>query len=202
MKQILYVLLALIVTSCASIPKESVNLMEVVIIQNQKAYDLNVVLINKLYKAKKEDVDIFIDGDYTSEIWKQFKALIPAGVDIQSNMSSIIPSLSKQINVQRNEMKSVLETARLETQEIILKDFKIQSEASKEVKNLLISASKVNENRLQILQDYSNRFKLGLDINELELSIDGFLNSAGNAGADIEKLGQEFLTKLNQLKKK
>lgn len=202
MKKTIYFLLTFMAISCASIPKESVDLMEIVIINNQKAYDLNVALVNKLYKAKKEDVDIFIDGDYTKEIWEQFKLLIPDSVDIQSNMASIIPNLSKQINAQRSEMKAVLETARLETLDIINKNFKIQSEASKEVKNLLISASKVDENRLRILQDYSNKFNLGLDISELELSIDGYLNSAGNAGADIEKLGQEFLKKLNELKKK
>jgi len=202
MKKILYFLTTLLITSCASIPKESVDLMEIVILKNQKAHELNVVLVDKLYKAKKKDIDIFIDGKYTDDIWEQLKVLIPDSVDINKNMSSIITSLSKQINAQRSEMKQVLETARLQTQEIISKDFKIQSEASKEVKELLISATKINENRVQILQNYSNQFQLGLDINELELSIDGFLNSAGNTGADIQKLGQEFLKQLNQIKKK
>ena len=202
MKKILYFLTTLLITSCASIPKESVDLMEIVILKNQKAHELNVVLVDKLYKAKKKDIDIFIDGKYTDDIWEQLKVLIPDSVDINKNMSSIITSLSKQINAQRSEMKQVLETARLQTQEIISKDFKIQSEASKEVKELLISATKIDANRVQILQNYSNQFQLGLDINELELSIDGFLNSAGNTGADIQKLGQEFLKQLNQIKKK
>lgn len=202
MKKILYLILTLLTISCASIPKESVDLMEVVILQNQKAYDLNKALVNKLYSEKKQDVDVFIDGKYTDEIWKNFKSKIPEGTDIESNMTSIIPSLSKQINAQRSEMKNVLETARLQTLEIIEKDFIIQKEASAEIKELLVSATKVNEDRRSILQNYANQFNLGLDINQLESSIDGYIIEAGDVEVDIEKLGQDLLKKLNQIKNK
>ena len=202
MKNLLYLLLTFLMISCASIPKDSVDLMEVVIVQNQKAYNLNVALVNKLYTEKNQDVDAFIDGKYTNEIWSQFKARIPAGVDIESNITSIIPSLSKQINAQRNVMKEVLETARLQTLKLIENDFAIQKQASSEVKNLLVSATKVNEDRRQILQNYANQFNLGLDINQVESSIDDFIVNAGDVGADIDELGQELLKKLDEFKNK
>lgn len=201
MKKLFFVLTVMLISSCASIPKESVDLMQVVINQNKKAFDLNASLINKLYTDKKQDVDTFIDGDYTREFWKNYRSQIPPGVNIEENITSIIPAVSKEINAQRSEMKKVLETARLETLNLLEQDYVIQKEASTEIKNLLVSATKINEERRAILGRYSSQLNLGFDIDQIENSIDSFILNSGDVGADITRLGQDLLTNLNRLKK-
>lgn len=199
MRVLVFVVLSCLMLSCGSVPKESVDLMEVVIVQSQKAHALNTALVNKLYSAKKKEVDVFIDGQYTDAFWENFQDGIPDGVDLEANMNAIIPSISKEINAQRNKMKAVLEEARLQTIELINENYSVQQEAASALKELLVSATKVDEDRKAILQRYAKQFNTGLDINELELYIDQYINKAGDAGADIDELGLQLIEQLNKL---
>lgn len=201
MKKIFLVGLILMVGSCASIPPESIDLMDIIISKNKKSYELNISLVNKLFAEKREDIDEFIDSDYTERYWENFKKSIPKGVDIEKEMGNIIPAVSSSINEQRNDLQRILEESRLEIINAINEDYKILDLSSTQLKELLESASKVNTKRSEILQKFSDQFKLGIDIDGLEDSIDGFIVQAGKAGADIDKLGKDFLKQIDKLTK-
>jgi len=80
---ILSTLCALLLSSCATIPMQTVALNDSIMVEGKRMHNLNIMLTNKLFNEKRLRIDDFIKNTYTPTFINQFITLIPSNVDIK-----------------------------------------------------------------------------------------------------------------------
>jgi len=199
MKNTLFILLTILIASCAKIPTQSLDLADIVIVEGERMHRLNITLINKMFKAKSKEIDVFIENDFTPKFMENFQALIPDGVDINAELGKIVQATSSEINNHRNVMQSALEHNRIKIVTKLNEDFKIFQESASELKALLESAVEVDKSRASLFERFNSLLGNRLDINDLESKIDDFILKAGDTSSDITKLANNLDESVNSL---
>ena len=187
---------ALIVTfsSCAKIPIQSVNLMDAVAEEGYRMHHLNLVLLNGIFKSKKEKVDEFIKTEYSPYYIAAFQKNIPAGTDLKAELPNIMNAIAPRIAARRDSMQTALEEQRIKLTNKLDVDFKAFESATSELRRLLVSAAEVDKQKQLLFTKTRELSKGALDLGAVEGPIDRFIKSGGNFGNDLSDLNNAINT--------
>jgi len=192
MKKIIYLTFLVALSSCAKLPIQTVSLADAITDEGKRMHAINISLLNKMFDDKREKIDAFIKNEYTPKYLEEFNAKIPAGTDYKEEFPEMIQSIIPQINSRRDMMQSALESQRIKLITKLNSDYKSFEEASIELKNLIKSAVKVNEEREKVFQQVDNMTQNRIDLNQIETELDKFIIKSGDIGGNINELNNSI----------
>lgn len=199
MKSPIYILvLTFIFYFCsATIPPQSVTLTDAISKEGKRMHQLNLALLNKMFKDKRESIDTFIKNDYTETYLDEFRSKIPKGTNLDAELSGILKAAMKEINSQRDMMQSALENQRIKLLTKLETDYKAYEEATVNLRRLLESAVKLDEENKRLYSQVSELSGNRIDLNKIENSIDEFIFDAGDVSQRILKLNESIDSIIN-----
>lgn len=189
---ILSTLCAFLLSSCATIPVQTVALSDSIMVEGKRMHNINIMLTNKLFNEKRLRIDDFIKNTYTPTFINQFVKLIPSNVDIKQELPSIISSIIPKINQRRDSMQNALEVNRIKITDKLTQDYLAYIEACSSLKQLLASSIKVDNSRKQLLNQTTELTGSPIDFDNIEKIIDRFITKAGNVGQNITDLNDDI----------
>ena len=195
----LVILTQMIVSACASIPKDSVALSKEIgkgIAENQRAY---ISLLNRYFDQKKKQIDSAIIEDYLpSYISNLRKELRKAGKDPDSFDSKMLGDVVSDVIQKRDEMQAELEKTRVMLTERISGDQTLLLQANATLTGLLGSAADVQEATSSLGEVLVKHVKPDFDLEEFEKVFDEYLVKAGDAAAKTERLYDKVRSIINR----
>jgi hypothetical protein len=190
--------LGCIIGSCTRIPLQSITLSERIQEEGARMHQLNILLLNQLFAEKKARVNDFIKNEYTPSIIDKMTSDLDEDLDVKSELPQIMAAALPMINERQYAMQIALDSAKIKIMDQLNADFAKYNMANSEMKKLLESAVKLNEEKKQLLNQ-SNWFKKkGIDYNQLAELLDRFIYSSGNIGGLIVNLNKDLNKVLNQ----
>jgi hypothetical protein len=187
-----------IIGSCTRIPLQSITLSERIQEEGARMHQLNILLLNQLFAEKKARVNDFIKNEYTPSIIDKMTSDLDEDLDVKSELPQIMAAALPMINERQYAMQIALDSAKIKIMDQLNADFAKYNMANSEMKKLLESAVKLNEEKKQLLNQ-SNWFKKkGIDYNQLAELLDRFIYSSGNIGGLIVNLNKDLNKVLNQ----
>jgi ABC-type ATPase with predicted acetyltransferase domain len=184
--------------SCTRIPLQSITLSERIQEEGARMHQLNLLLINQLFAEKKERVNDFIKSDYTPSIIQKMTNDLDEDIDVQLELPQIMAAAIPMISERQYSMQMALDSVKIKIVDQLNSDFVKYNMANTEMKRLLESAVKLNEEKKQLLNQ-SNWFKKkGIDYDQLAELLDRFVYSSGNIGGLIMNLNKDLNKVLNQ----
>lgn len=183
MRTVILLLVIALFSSCASIPKASVDLNIVLMKEADRMHELNIRLVNAVFNEKSEKLDRFFNEEYLPDMLSRFKKNIPPGTDFNKEFDNIFQALFGEAVKQRNAMQSALEEQRIKLTSKLEKDYTNYRNASAVLHAMLQSAVKVNKSREKALNDLKGVSNSKLDLNEIEKKLDDFISGGLKAGA-------------------
>lgn len=199
MKTKLLILIILVITaSCARIPVQSIDLMVRIQNEGERMHKINVSLINLVLNEKKQKINNYIRIDYTPKYLEEFTKNIPENIDIKKELPNILNVSYQKINERRDAMQNALEIIRIKILDGLNEDQKVFQSACTELKMLLESSIKVDEERKKLLNQASQLVQNRVDFNQLESVIDKFIQESGDWGQDINQLNENINNLLNK----
>ncbi|WMJ75286.1 hypothetical protein RCC89_19285 [Cytophagaceae bacterium ABcell3] len=197
MKKTIYLFILVVFASCAKLPIQTLTLTDAIISEGERMHELNLSLLNKMFNDKREKVDNFIKNEYTPKYLKEFKTRIPNGVNYEEEFPNMIQSVVPVISSRRDMMQSALESQRIKLIEKLNSDYKLFKEASTELRNLIESNIKVNEERQKAFQHAKNLTLSRFDLNQIETELDEFIIRSGDITGNINELNNSINSLLN-----
>lgn len=209
---ILSFLLILLFSGCATIPPEAPQLSSELGNKILKIKDANLTLLHRFFDLKRNEVDRFIQEEWTpvfaeeilsdrklKEAWNTIvRENIPA-----ENLKFFIktgPRLQKKINQKRLELIKPLDDIEKQVEKSIQDQYAEALAINSSITSLLLSASKVVENRNRYLR------KVGITDKKIAEVIDGVNNvvadllEKGEAVEDNITKTEEYIRGLRELK--
>ena len=199
MKTIVYLIILMFLSACAKMPIESVTLTESIMNEGQRMHELNISLLNKMFLEKSAAIDVFIKEEYTPAYLENFKKYIPEDIDVEAELPGMLEAIIPEINDRRDMMQVALESQRLKLIEKLNQDYKMYEEAATELKNLVESAVKVNEERKNAYEKAANLTGGKVDLNQIETELDNFILKAGDISAETGTTISGLDSKINSL---
>ncbi len=190
-------LIAAFVAGCATIPPQSINLTDAISEEGKRMHQLNLALLNKMFKEKRERIDRFIKNEYTPKYLEEFKKRIPEGVNVDAELPNILAATIPEINSRRDMMQSALENQRVKLVTKLEEDFKAYEDAALKLRNLLESAVKLDEEKQKIYSQISNLSDNKIELNKIENSINDFILDSGDVSQNILKLNETINSMIN-----
>ncbi|WP_439506297.1 hypothetical protein [Sediminibacterium sp.] len=184
--------------SCTRIPLQSITLSERIQEEGARMHQLNTLLMHQLFAEKKARVNDFIKNEYTPSIIHKMTSDLDDDLDVKSELPQIMAAALPMINERQYAMQMALDSAKIKIMDQLNADFAKYNMANTEMKKLLESAVKLNEEKKQLLNQ-SNWFKRkGIDYDQLAELLDRFIHSSGNIGGLIVNLNKDLNKVLNQ----
>ncbi|HEX8561767.1 MAG TPA: hypothetical protein VF676_02195 [Flavobacterium sp.] len=188
MKPILSLICCLSLFGCATIPAESVTLIDNIRIEGRRMHELNLTLVDNLINEKKQKVDEFITNRYTPMIIANVKKNAPAGTDWEKEFPEIMQAVLPEITRKQAEMRDALDSAGKTIVDDINNDYAVYDEACRALKELLESTAKVDAERKALLDQGNNLIGNKLDIDAISEKLDAFILKAGEDSANAIEL--------------
>jgi hypothetical protein len=188
----------ILLTSCAKIPVQSIDLISNIQTEGTRMHKLNILLTDKIFNEKRKKIDDFIRLEYTPNFMDEFTKKIPQNTDLKAELPSIMASIIPKINQRRDAMQNALEVNRIKIIDKLNTDFQEYQLACDGLKKLLESAVKVDEERKKLLSQVSHLTKNKIDFDQLDSTIDKFIQDSGDWGQNINNLNNnvnDLLTK-------
>ncbi|MFN3299447.1 MAG: hypothetical protein ACK41Z_04565 [Sediminibacterium sp.] len=184
--------------ACTRIPLQSITLSERIQEEGARMHQLNLLLIQQLFAEKKARVNDFIKNEYTSSIIHKMTSDLEDDMDAKLALPQMMAAALPLINERQYTMQMALDSAKIKVVDQLNTDFAKYNMANIEMKRLLESAVKLNEEKKQLLNQ-SNWFKKkGIDYDQLAELLDRFVSSSGNVGGLIVNLNKDLNKILNQ----
>lgn len=199
MRTIIFIFLALIIGSCAKLPVETITITDAIAKEGKRMHQLNILLVEKMFAEKRTKIDYYIIDKYTPAFIENFKANIPPGTNYEEEFVGMINSIVPKVNDKRNKMQDALEVQRIKIINKLNADYSVYESASLELKVLIESAIKVNEQRALAFNQLANITKNKVDFNQLEQVLDEYVNKAGEVGGVIDKNSELLNKTINKL---
>lgn len=188
----LIILTLMIVSSCASIPKDTVLLSKEVgkgISENQRAY---ISLFNRYFDQKKTLIDQAIIEKYIPlYIANIRKGLEEAGQDPNSLSTEKLKDVITDVIEKRDEMQAELEKTRIMLIERISADHELLLQANATITGLLQSAVDVKEATSALGETLVKPFKSDFDFAEFEKIFDDYLEKGAGVVGEVGKLSEK-----------
>ena len=192
MKRIFYLFLVVLISSCAKLPVETIALTDAIIDEGKRMHELNLSLLNKMFDEKREKIDAFIKNEYTPKFLEEFTARVPADTDYEREFPNMIQSIIPQINSRRDKMQSAMESQRIKLVTKLNADYKVFEEASMELRRLIESGVKVDEERKKALNHVKNLTQNRIDLNQIDTELDKFIIKSGDVSGNIIELNNSI----------
>ncbi len=186
--------LLIILSSCAKIPIQSISLVDAIAEEGNRMHQLNLSLLNGIFKSKRERIDEFIRTQYSPKFISDFQKNIPKEADLKTELPNIINAVTPRITERRDAMQNALEEQRIKLVAKIEQDYKAFDNAATVMRKLLVSATKINEEKQALFEKTKELSKGSLDLNAVESTIDKFINSGGNVGNEVSNLNDTINT--------
>lgn len=183
---VLILFLGTLITSCAKIPIQSVDLIDAIQKEGERMHQINISLVNSVFEKKKEQVDNFVQNNYAPNFANEVINRISSDSIVKSDLIEFLSYSLPIINGQREKMYNSLEDAKNVLINDLHKDHIAFQNACEELKKLLISAVKVDEEREKLLRITSTFSNNKIDPNTLESAIDSYLSNNGDSVKTIE----------------
>lgn len=183
--------------SCVRLPVQTITLTETLIEESSRMHELNLLLINKMFEEKREQIDDFITHEYIPEYLENFQDNIPEEVDYEEEFMGMVQSIIPVLTERRNMMQSALETQRIKIVTKLDNDYKEFENASSELKSLIESGVKANQQRVAAFENIKNLTNNKIDLNQLENEIDKFIIKGGEISNNINELNSTINSILN-----
>jgi hypothetical protein len=199
MKSPIYILvLTIIFYSCsATIPPQSVTLTDAISQEGNRMHQLNLALLNQMFKEKRESIDSFIKNEYTPKYLEEFNKRIPDSVNVKEELPGILEATIPEINSRRDMMQSALENQRVKLVTKLETDYKAYEDAALNLRNLLESAVKLDEENKKLYSQVSELSGNKIDLNKVENSINDFILDSGDVSKNILKLNDSINSIIN-----
>jgi hypothetical protein len=198
MKFILYtgIAISLLVASCASVPQGSVTLADALQTEGARMHSLNLHLLNSVFKAKREALENLLSDQYAASlidnVFKKNSAIQ------KEDFPELLKAITRKVISKRDSLVNVLETEKAKLQDALNTDYAAFNTASIALKLMLESAVKVTREKQALFDQVKSLSNSKIDFSRVENALDGFIQSAGTAGAGVTK----FKTEIDQILKK
>ncbi len=192
MKNIAYLMLLVLLGSCAKLPVQTLSLTDALIQEGDRMHQLNQSLLNKMFEDKRAKIDGFIKNEYLPKYLEEFKKRIPSDVNYEEELPNILQSILPEITSRRDRMQSALEDQRIKIMEKLNADYAVYKSSSMELRNLIESNIKVNEERQKAFQQVKTLSQNNIDLNQIETELDGFILKSGDLGGNINALNNSI----------
>jgi hypothetical protein len=189
----------MIIASCAKMPIETLTLTDAVINEGKRMHQLNSELLNKMFKEKKERIDIFMRDEYTPQYIDNFKSLVPDTTNYKQEFANMMKSIIPVINTRRDNMQSALENQRIKVMTKLDEDYRVFLEASMALRNLIESNIKVNEERRKAFEQVSELTQNKIDLNKIEAELDKYILQAGDIGGNVIDMNNALNNSINSI---
>ncbi|MGB3077323.1 MAG: hypothetical protein WBB36_18495 [Chitinophagales bacterium] len=200
MKTLLSILFitAALISGCAKIPVESVQLSDAVMQEGARMHNINISMINDIFNEKKKNVSDFIEQDYMPEYVKNFmEGLIIKNYNADS-IQEILLAIIPEINQRRDAMIQALDEQRVKLINQLDSEYDAYYTASNAIHNLLQSAAKVDAERAALEDHIKQLSSDKIDLNKVEHSVDVFIAKAGGSG-NIDGAINELDNSVNEI---
>ena len=189
---VIYTVIAIcfIISSCAKLPVESVALTQYIADEGERMHQLNILLINAKFAEKRVQIDEFIQKEYLLTLLKPAFDALDKDDDPKEVIPVIINLAISKLEARRSQMKEELESVRVQLITKTQENYQDFSQATFELKKLLKSAIKVNEERGKLLDEVKSFSKNKIDLNMLDATFDNYLSKGGKAGELILNMNE------------
>ncbi|MCH8942669.1 MAG: hypothetical protein IIA48_09570 [Bacteroidetes bacterium] len=199
----------LLISGCATIPSEAPQLSGELGKRISAIERSNITLLHKFFDLKRNEVDKFIEKEWTPifaknffsepKIQKMWETIVTENNPADRLKFLIItgPKLQKKINRKRLELIKPLDKWERLIERKIRTEFRQARSINNSITSFLISASKVEENRNRYLN------MIGITDDKIGALIDGVDETVGNLvdkSKDIKSYSEKYIKKLNDLK--
>ncbi len=191
---------SLLFISCAKLPIQSVDAIDIMIAEGKRMHELNIALVNEMFHLKRETIDNFIKNEYTPNFINVFTSKIPPNTDLKAELPNMLKSIIPVINARRDSMQSALEINRIKLITKLGEDYNDYSIVSIELKSLMVSAIKVDEARKKFFEEVKTYSKGKIDMNAIDGSLDKFILNSGSVSDGLLKLNESFDNIINSKK--
>ncbi|MCH8325422.1 MAG: hypothetical protein IIB83_02485 [Bacteroidetes bacterium] len=199
----------LLISGCATIPSEAPQLSGELGKRISAIERSNITLLHKFFDLKRNEVDKFIEKEWTPifaknffsepKIQKMWETIVTENNPADRLKFLIItgPKLQKKINRKRLQLIKPLDKLERFIERRIRTEFRQARSINNSITSFLISASKVEENRNRYLN------MIGITDNKIGALIDGVDETVGSLidkSKDIKSYSEKYIKKLNDLK--
>lgn len=182
---------ALFFCGCAKIPVQSVPLADALQAEGERMHQLNVVLLNRLFAQKHEEISRFIKEEYAPKAVARYLAAVDKSfpnTDYKKEFLPLMQAIAPQIDARRDSLTAVLELHKEKLASKLNADYQIFNNAALSLKMLLQSAVKVDQQKLALLNQVKALSGNRIDFSNIETELDKFIHSAGNVGSNAVDL--------------
>ncbi len=198
-----------LIPGCATIPSEAPQLSSELGKRISAIEKSNLTLLHKFFDLKRNEVDKFIEKEWTPIFAKEFFS----EPKIQKAWETIVtennptdrlkflvitgPKLQKKINSKRLQLIKPLDKLERHIERKIRSEFRQARSINNSITSFLMSASKVEENRNRYLN------MVGITDNKIGVLIDSVDETVGSLvdkSRDIKSYSEKYIKKLNDLK--
>lgn len=179
--------LALIIlfSSCVRIPVQSVALAEALQEEGKRMHSINLELLHKTFDYRKRDINDFIENTYTPAYLENFKKLIPDTTNYKVRFVQIFQGALPEINLTKDSLVGALEKQKAKLIHKLNQDYDAFNKAIEELRQLLVSAVKLNDARREIYDKAKTLSHGKIDMEAVESALENYLLKGGNAATMI-----------------
>jgi len=198
-----------LIPGCATIPSEAPQLSGELGKRISAIEKSNLTLLHKFFDLKRNEVDKFIEKEWTPIFAKEFFSdpkiqKIWETIVTENNPADRLkfliitgPKLQKKINSKRLQLIKPLDKLERLIERKIRSEFRQARSINNSITSFLMSASKVEENRNRYLN------MIGISDDKIGQAIDDVDETVGNLvdkSKDIKSYSEKYIKKLNDLK--
>lgn len=191
------VLFISLLTACASIPPESVDLSTEVGIGIKKQYQSQIDLVNVIFSEKRKALDLAL----TQSLKKYFDTLTPAGtIELNRDQLADVAQDVLELNQKNTAAKEELEKARLLIVKKLNENYTSLNVANSSVTGILQSAVTVKEARSEAFKALSKATDGKIDLDKVYTELDNFILKGGEEAGKGIKLADTVKSLLDNSK--
>jgi len=185
MKSIMLVLFVSLLTACATIPQESVDLSIEVGIGLKKQHQSQIDLVNLHFAIKRKG----LDEAMMRALDKYFETLTPAGtITLDKTQLSDVAADVMDLSAKNNAAKEELEKARVLLIKKLDENYLALNQANSSITGLLQSAVTVKKARSEAFQSLSKATDGKIDLDKAFAELDEFILKGGEEAGKTIKL--------------
>jgi hypothetical protein len=186
---------------CARIPVQSVALADALQVEGERMHRLNLMLLNRIFSAKRETIETFIRDEYTPVVVAAFTRKVEKeapNTDFKKEFPDLLNALSPEISKRRDSLVNALELQQEKLVDKLNTDYTVFNNAAFELRKLLESAVKVDRGKQALFDQAKALSDNRLDFNSIEGALDKFIHSAGSVGNNIHELNTFINQSINK----
>ena len=184
-----------LLTACATIPQESVDLSSGVGIGIQKQHQSQIDLINLHFSIKRKN----LDEAMSRALDTYFETITPNGsITLNKNQLHDVAADIMLINDKNNRAKEELEEARIMLINKLNENYLMLNQANSTLTGLLQSAVTVKTARSEIFKELSKASGGKVDLDKIFPVLDNFVLKGGEEAGKAIKLSEKIDSMLNE----